>query len=61
MKRLLSIMLIGFVFCQEGEPQASAQVASAQFAGSGLSDLEIQTLYNRFYDELTKANGCYSC
>ena len=44
MKRLLSIMLIGFVFCQEGESQASAQVASAQFAGSGLSDLEIQTL-----------------
>ena len=56
MKRLLSIMLIGFAFCQEGESQASAQVASAQFAGSGLSDLEIQTLYNRFYDELTKAS-----
>ena len=34
MKRLLSIMLIGFVFCQEGESQASAQVASAQFSGS---------------------------
>jgi len=49
-------MLIGFAFCQEGESQASAQVASAQFAGSGLSDLEIQTLYNRFYDELTKAS-----
>ena len=56
MKRLLSIMLIGFAFCQESESQASAQVASAQFAGSGLSDLEIQTLYNRFYDELTKAS-----
>jgi len=56
MKRLLSIMLIGFAFCQEGESQASAQVASAQFVGSGLSALEIQTLYNRFYDELTKAS-----
>ena len=55
MKRLLGIfMLVTFAFGQEGE--ATAQVASSQFAGSGLSDLEIQTLYNRFYEELTKAS-----
>ena len=53
MKRLLSIiMLVTFAFGQEGE----AQVASAQFGGSGLSELEIQTLYSRFMDELTKAS-----
>ena len=53
MKRLLSIiMLVTFAFGQEGD----AQVASAQFGGSGLSELEIQTLYNRFLDELTKAS-----
>ncbi len=55
MKRLLGIfMLVTFAFGQEDE--ATAQVASAQFGGSGLSDLEIQTLYNRFYEELTKAS-----
>ena len=55
MKRLLGIfMLVTFAFGQESE--ATAQVASSQFAGSGLSDLEIQTLYNRFYEELTKAS-----
>ena len=53
MKRLLSIiMLVTFAFGQEGD----AQVASAQFGGSGLSELEIQTLYSRFLDELTKAS-----
>ena len=53
MKRLLSIiMLVTFAFGQEGE----TQVASAQFGGSGLSELEIQTLYSRFLDELTKAS-----
>ena len=57
MKRLLSIfMLVIFAFGQESETEAAAQVASAQFGGSGLSELEIQTLYNRFYDELTKAS-----
>ena len=57
MKRLLSIfMLVIFAFGQESETEAADQVASAQFGGSGLSELEIQTLYNRFYDELTKAS-----
>ena len=53
MKKLTGIFLLvsTFVFAQEGQ-----SVASVQFDGSGLSDLETRTLYNYFKGELEKAS-----
>ena len=53
MKKLTGIFLLvsTFVFAQE-----SQSVASVQFDGSGLSDLETRTLYNYFKGELEKAS-----
>jgi len=57
MKKLLSIyMIVTFGFSQSADNGASSEVASAQFGGSGLSDLEMQTLYNRFFEQLTAAS-----
>ena len=53
MKRLLNIfaLTISVAFAQD-----AASVASVQFSGEGLSDLETKTLYNYFMEELGKAS-----
>ena len=59
MKRLLFIcILLGYAFVlgQAESAQESPRVAAAQFSGSGITDLETQTLFNRFLEELTKAS-----
>ena len=54
MKRLLNIfaLTISVAFAQD-----AASVASVQFSGEGLSDLETKTLYNYFMGELEKATA----
>jgi len=59
MKRLLCIcILLGYAFVlgQAESAQESPPVAAAQFSGSGITDLETQTLFDRFLEELTKAS-----
>ena len=53
MKKLLNIfsLTISVAFAQD-----AASVASVQFSGEGLSDLETKTLYNYFMGELEKAS-----
>ncbi len=53
MKRFFKIFIltVSMVFAQE-----AASVASVQFSGTGLSDLETKTLYNYFMGELEKAS-----
>ena len=53
MKKLLNILAltISVAFAQD-----AASVASVQFSGEGLSDLETKTLYNYFMGELEKAS-----
>ena len=65
MKRLLPLcVFLGFAFLfgqtestqEEAEPQDISPIAAVQFSGSGITDLETQTLFNRFLEELTKAS-----
>tara|TARA_Y100000294_G_scaffold115677_1_gene107264 strand:+ start:962 stop:1822 length:861 start_codon:yes stop_codon:yes gene_type:complete len=72
MKKLLSLCVflgLAFVFGQtestqeeaepdilQAEPQDVSPIAAVQFSGSGITDLETQTLFNRFLEELTKAS-----
>ena len=53
MKKLLNIfaLTLSVAFAQD-----AASVASVQFSGEGLSDLETKTLYNYFMGELEKAS-----
>ena len=53
MKKLFSIFVLSttLMFAQD-----VASVASVQFSGTGLSDLETKTLYNYFMGELEKAS-----
>jgi len=53
MKKLFSTFLLSttLMFAQD-----AASVASVQFSGTGLSDLETKTLYNYFMGELEKAS-----
>ncbi|HJM83670.1 MAG TPA: NIPSNAP family protein [Candidatus Marinimicrobia bacterium] len=57
MKRLLPLcVFLGFAFLfgqtestqEEAEPQDISPIAAVQFSGSGITDLETQTLFNRF-------------
>ena len=59
MKRLLCIcVLLGYAFVlgQAESAKKSFPIAASQFSGSGITDLETQTLFNRFLEELTKAS-----
>ena len=57
MKKLISFyLLITIGLSQNTESQASSQIASASFGGSGLSEMEMQVLYNRFFEQLTAAS-----
>ena len=59
MKRLLCIcILLGYAFVlgQTESVQDSPPIAAVEFSGSGITDLETQTLFNRFLEELTKAS-----
>jgi len=59
MKRLLCIcILLGYAFVlgQTESAQDSPPIAAVEFSGSGITDLETQTLFNRFLEELTKAS-----
>ena len=53
MRKLINALFLvsTFVLAQEGQ-----SVASVQFDGSGLSELETRTLYNYFLGELEKAS-----
>ena len=53
MKKLFNIFVLtsSLIFAQD-----AASVASVQFSGTGLSDLETKTLYNYFMGELEKAS-----
>ena len=53
MKKLFNTFLLALTFAFA---QDAASVASIQFSGSGLSDLETKTLYNYFIGELEKAS-----
>ena len=57
MKKLISFyLLITIGLSQNTESQASSQIASASFGGAGLSEMEMQVLYNRFFEQLTAAS-----
>ena len=59
MKKLLCIcVLLGYAFVwgQTESAKESFPIAASQFSGSGITDLETQTLFNRFLEELTKAS-----
>ena len=57
MKKLLSFyLLVSMGLSQNAEGQTDAQVASASFGGSGLSAIEMQVLYTRFFEQLTAAS-----
>ncbi len=57
MKKLLSFyLLVSMGLSQNAEGQTDAQVASASFGGSGLSAMEMQVLYTRFFEQLTAAS-----
>jgi len=57
MKKLLSFYLfIAIGLSQNTDEQTASQVASASFGGSGLSGMEMQVLYARFFEQLTAAS-----
>tara|TARA_Y100000817_G_scaffold167206_1_gene130772 strand:- start:228 stop:998 length:771 start_codon:yes stop_codon:yes gene_type:complete len=57
MKKLLSFyLLVSMGLSQNAEGQTGSQVASASFGGSGLSEMEMQVLYTRFFEQLTAAS-----
>ncbi len=59
MKKLISVTILitsSFLICQTVSEQDTTSVAAIQFSATGINDLENQTLFNYFLEELNKAS-----